>query len=71
MPTVIVYWARGRDTKQKQYLARRITDAFVEEAGANRDNVLIIFQNIEPGDAVRGSQLDQPQNEQQTPGTLD
>jgi 4-oxalocrotonate tautomerase family enzyme len=68
MPTILVYWSPGRNTTQKQQVVQRITDALVEEAGANRDDVLIIFQNIEAGDAAKGGQLAIPQHE---PDSLD
>jgi phenylpyruvate tautomerase PptA (4-oxalocrotonate tautomerase family) len=67
MPTIIVYWSPGRDSTQKEQVARRITDALVEEAGAKRDDVLIIFQNIEPGDAAKGSQLPVQHDDRNTP----
>jgi len=70
MPTVILYWSRGRSEAQKANVAGRITDALVNEGGARREDVLIIFQNIEPGDSARAGQItgapvtnDQPQDE--------
>jgi 4-oxalocrotonate tautomerase family enzyme len=54
MPTVIIYWSPGRSDNQKQAVAEKITDALVDEGNANRNDVLIIFQNIEAGDAARG-----------------
>ncbi len=57
MPTVIVYWAPGRSVKQKEQVVERMTTALVEEAGARREDVLIIFQTIENGDAARGGKL--------------
>jgi phenylpyruvate tautomerase PptA (4-oxalocrotonate tautomerase family) len=53
MPTVIVYWSPTRSNEQKQRVSQRICDALVEEAGARPEDVLIIFQNIEPGDSLR------------------
>lgn len=57
MPTVIIYWSPGRNAKQKQQVAENITQTLVECGGAKREDVLIIFQNIEPGDAARGGQI--------------
>lgn len=57
MPTVIIYWSPGRDPEQKQQVAEGITQTLVECGGAKREDVLIIFQNIEPGDAARGGQI--------------
>ena len=53
MPTVIVYWSPGRSAEQKQRVSQRICDALVEEGGARPEDVLVIFQNIEAGDAAR------------------
>ena len=57
MPTVIVYWSGGRSQRQKERLIERITDAFIEEADAKQSDILIVFQNIEAGDAARAGQL--------------
>jgi len=54
MPTVIVYWSPTRTLDQKAAVARAMTEALVEEAHARRGDVLIIFQDIQPGDAARG-----------------
>lgn len=54
MPTVILYWSPGRTEAQKQAVVEGITDTLVEQGGARREDVLIIFQNIEPGDSGRG-----------------
>lgn len=53
MPTVIVYWSPGRTHEQKDATIKGITDTLVNEAGARREDVLVIFQNIEPGDFGR------------------
>ncbi|MCL4875687.1 MAG: 4-oxalocrotonate tautomerase family protein [Anaerolineae bacterium] len=60
MPTVIIYWSPGRTDEQKQRVVEKMTDILVEEGGADRSSVLIIFQNIEPGDAGRGGQMLNP-----------
>lgn len=57
MPTVIVYWSPGRTHEQKERVVERITQALVEEAGAEQKDILIIFQNIEAGDAARGGKM--------------
>ncbi|MFN8377406.1 MAG: 4-oxalocrotonate tautomerase family protein [Anaerolineae bacterium] len=54
MPTVIVYWSPGRTGQQKADVIRGLTDALVEFGGAHREDVLVIFQDIEPGNAGRG-----------------
>ena len=61
MPTVIVYWSPGRSSKQKASVIENITNTLVNDAGARKEDVLIIFQNIESGDAGRaGNVLGQP-----------
>ena len=57
MPTVIVYWSPGRSAAQKEAVAQGITDALVSHGGARKEDVLVIFQNIEANDAVRGGQM--------------
>ncbi len=57
MPTVILYWSPGRTPEQKKRVVEEITNALVEHGGARREDVLIIFQNIEPGDAGRAGKL--------------
>ena len=54
MPTVIVYWSPGRTQEQKNEVIREVTDTLVNKGSARREDVLIIFQEIKPGDAGRG-----------------
>jgi len=46
MPIVIVEFFEGRTTEQKIRLAKAITDAMVEIAGAKAENVTIIFHDL-------------------------
>ncbi len=57
MPTVIIYWSPGRNIQQKQAVIEQVTDALVNEAGAKREDVLVIFQEIMTGDFGRGGQV--------------
>jgi 4-oxalocrotonate tautomerase family enzyme len=57
MPTVIIYWSPGRTPRQKEDVIREITDTLVTKGNAVREDVLIIFQEIKPGDAGRGGRL--------------
>jgi 4-oxalocrotonate tautomerase family enzyme len=57
MPTVIIYWSPGRSQAQKQAVVEKITQTLVEDGQAKRESVLIIFQNIEHGDAARGGMM--------------
>ena len=53
MPTVIIYWSPGRTPNQKATVIENITNTLVNDGGARQEDVLIIFQNIESGDAGR------------------
>jgi len=57
MPTVIIYWSPGRTQEQKADVVREVTDALVRAGNARREDVLIIFQDIQPGDAGRGGMI--------------
>jgi 4-oxalocrotonate tautomerase family enzyme len=57
MPTVMLYWSPGRSDEQKQAVIEGITDVLVEKGNARREDVLVIFQNIEPGDFGRGGKV--------------
>lgn len=46
MPVIQVSLLEGRSTEQKRKLAQRITDAMVEEAGANRQAVVVTFVDL-------------------------
>ncbi|MDZ4767420.1 MAG: 4-oxalocrotonate tautomerase family protein [Chloroflexota bacterium] len=54
MPTVIVYWLPGRTDDQKADVIAGITESLVDKGGARREDVLVIFQDIAPGDSGRG-----------------
>ncbi len=60
MPTVIVYWSPGRTPEQKAAVVEGITDTLVTKGGARREDVLVIFQNIEPGDFGRAGKINAP-----------
>ncbi len=57
MPTVIIYWSPGRSDDQKKKVIENITETLIEDGGARREDVLVIFQNIEPGDAGRAGKV--------------
>ncbi len=60
MPTVIIYWSPGRTPMQKSRVIHEITQTLVAHGGARREDVLILFQNIETGDIGRGGQVPAP-----------
>lgn len=55
MPTIVVYWSPTRSPKEKEAVARDFIETMVEKGNANPEDVLIVFQNIEEGDAFRAS----------------
>ena len=57
MPTVLIYWSPGRNPEQKQRVIEEITDTLVEHGSARKEDVLVIFQDIQPGDAGRGGKV--------------
>ena len=57
MPTVLIYWSPGRNPDQKQRVIEEITDTLVEHGNARKEDVLVIFQDIQPGDAGRGGKV--------------
>jgi|GEM_PF-1020912 len=67
MPTVLIYWSPGRTAEQKQKVVEGITQTLVSEGAANVDDVLIIFQEIQPGNAARGGTINQPPSFAATP----
>ncbi|MEZ4671705.1 MAG: 4-oxalocrotonate tautomerase family protein [Anaerolineae bacterium] len=57
MPTVLIYWSPGRNAEQKKRIIEKVTDTLVEHGNARKEDVLIIFQDIQPGDAGRGGKV--------------
>jgi 4-oxalocrotonate tautomerase family enzyme len=60
MPTVLIYWSPGRTAAQKEQVIEEITETLIEHGNARREDVLIIFQDIQPGDAGRGGKVLNP-----------
>ena len=57
MPLVQVTMLDGRTADQKRKLAKRITDALVEEAGARREAVIVVFQEVSKESYASGGEL--------------
>jgi 4-oxalocrotonate tautomerase family enzyme len=57
MPTVVIYWSPGRSSEQKKRVIEKVTDTLVEHGSARKEDVLVIFQDIQPGDAGRGGKV--------------
>jgi 4-oxalocrotonate tautomerase family enzyme len=60
MPTILIYWSPGRTHEQKAAVVRDITEVMVTQGGARREDVLVIFQDIQPGDFGRGGVVPAP-----------
>lgn len=57
MPMVQITMLTGRTAEQKCKLARRITDAIVEEAGTAREGVMISFIEVSKESYASGGVL--------------
>jgi 4-oxalocrotonate tautomerase len=57
MPLVQITMLEGRTAEQKRKLARRITDALVEEAGARREAVVVAFHEVPKESYATGGEL--------------
>lgn len=61
MPYIKIEMNEGRTPEQKAALARAITDAMVEHAGAKRESVWIVFDDVARQNwAISGELLDKP-----------
>ncbi|HVU09906.1 MAG TPA: tautomerase family protein [Phototrophicaceae bacterium] len=54
MPRVHVEWLATRTQEQREELARRITDDFVEVAGVQREQVTVVFHEQDPAHVIKG-----------------
>ena len=57
MPHVQITLLKGRTTEQKRRIAERITDVIAEEAGTNREGVVITFIDVDRDSYARGGVL--------------
>jgi 4-oxalocrotonate tautomerase len=57
MPLVQVTMLQGRTADQKRKLAKRITDAMVEEAGAKRESIVVAFVELSKESYATGGEL--------------
>jgi 4-oxalocrotonate tautomerase len=57
VPVVTIDWFEGRSAEQKAELARRITEAMTEVAGAPAEEVWIRFADSAKGDWAIGGRL--------------
>jgi 4-oxalocrotonate tautomerase len=57
MPVVQVTMLQGRTADQKRKIAKRITDALVEEAGARREATVVAFNEVSKESYASGGEL--------------
>jgi 4-oxalocrotonate tautomerase len=57
MPMVQITMLTGRTVDQKRKIARRITDALVEEAGAHREAIIVTFNEVSKESYASGGEL--------------
>jgi 4-oxalocrotonate tautomerase len=57
MPMVQVTMLAGRTADQKRKIAKRITEALVEEAGAWREGIIVAFHEVSKESYASGGEL--------------
>jgi 4-oxalocrotonate tautomerase len=57
MPLVQITLLQGRTADQKRQLAKRITDALVEEAGARREAIIVAIHEVSRESYASGGEL--------------
>jgi len=57
MPMVQITMLQGRTAEQKRKIAKRVTDALVEEAGARREAITIVFCEVSKESYASGGEL--------------
>jgi 4-oxalocrotonate tautomerase len=57
MPVVQITMLQGRTADQKRKIAKRVTDALVEEAGARREGITITFHEVSQESYASGGEL--------------
>ena len=57
MPLVQITMLTGRTADQKRKLAQRITDTMVEDAGARREAVVVVFHEVSKESYASGGVL--------------
>jgi 4-oxalocrotonate tautomerase len=57
MPMVQITMLQGRTADQKRKIAKRVTDALVEEAGARREGIIVAFNEVSKESYASGGEL--------------
>lgn len=57
MPLVQITMLTGRTADQKRKIAKRVTEALVEEAGARREAIIVAFHEVSKESYASGGEL--------------
>jgi 4-oxalocrotonate tautomerase len=57
MPLIQITMLQGRTADQKRKIAKRVTDALVEEAGAKREGIIVTFNEVSKESYASGGEL--------------
>ena len=57
MPLIQITMLTGRTAGQKRKIAKRVTDALVEEAGARREGIVVTFVEVSKESYASGGEL--------------
>jgi len=57
MPMVQITMLSGRTADQKRKIAKRITEALIEEAGARREAIIVAFHEVSKESYASGGEL--------------
>ena len=57
MPVIQITMLQGRTADQKRKIAKRVTDALVEEAGAKRESIIVAFNEVSKESYALGGEL--------------
>jgi 4-oxalocrotonate tautomerase len=57
MPHIQITLLKGRTAEQKRKIAERVTNVIAEEAGTNREGIVITFIDVERDSYARGGVL--------------
>jgi 4-oxalocrotonate tautomerase len=50
MPVVRVTWFEGKEAKEKEAVAKDITDSIVAHTGTDASYIYVIFEDVKPSD---------------------
>jgi 4-oxalocrotonate tautomerase len=57
MPIVQITMLQGRSAEQKRKIAKRVTDVMVEDAGARREGITVVFNEVSKESYATGGEL--------------